>query len=64
MRAQYDLEPAQVGAVIEAGVYWVKHLTPTATATATATAAPGTGSGAGTEQPLAAQGLPMKRGKA
>ncbi len=61
LRAQYDLEPAQVGALIEAGVYWVKHLTPTTATAATTTAAPGTGSGAGTAQPLEAQGLPVKR---
>lgn len=53
LRQQYDLEPAQVAALIEAGVYWAKHLMAAPTVATTA--------GTGTAQPLEAQGLPVKR---
>ena len=46
LRDQYNLDPQQVAALIEAGVYWVKHL-------AAAQASP-------SRQPLGAQGLPVR----
>lgn len=49
LRQQYNLEPAQITALIEAGVYWAKHL---ASANASAPA-----------QPPGAQGLPRRAAK-
>lgn len=49
LRQQYNLEPAQVAALIEAGVYWAKHLMAASTPAST-----------GTAQPLEAQGLPIR----
>lgn len=48
LRQQYNLEPTQITALIEAGVYWAKHLM---------------AQSGGTAQPTATQGLPRRAAK-